>query len=272
MRLIITKSIFIGSFLLSNFLFGQNLIAHYPFNGNGNDSSSNGFNGQNYGGKFVPDRFGNPNSAIEFNGASSYFDSQSNFDYQERTVSVWIKPFFSNATEIKTALTLDNSNNLYGQIIIRCDGGYWQFRAGGETNRYYSPAISNKWYHIVLVRTSTKTYYYVDGQRIGSSISGNTFSGSSSSYPYLLCGIGRRLNEQYFHGAVDDLKIFNGALDSSSIKALYQPLNCNTKKTSSSVIICPTQSITTPKGSITFSPGLYSDTLTTLQGCDSIIS
>lgn len=44
------------------------LIAYYPMNGNGNDDSGNGYDGIVYGGSFVADRLGNPNSAFKCSG------------------------------------------------------------------------------------------------------------------------------------------------------------------------------------------------------------
>ena len=43
------------------------LVAYYPFNGNANDESGNGYNGTVYGATLTYDRFGNPNSAYSFN-------------------------------------------------------------------------------------------------------------------------------------------------------------------------------------------------------------
>ena len=49
----------------------DNLIAYYPFNGNVNDESGNGNNGTVYGAILTEDRFGNPNSAYDFNGINA---------------------------------------------------------------------------------------------------------------------------------------------------------------------------------------------------------
>src|SRR5664279_2907440 len=48
------------------------LVAHYSFNGNADDASGNGNNGSLGGSdiKFLPDRFGNPNSSLWLNTTS----------------------------------------------------------------------------------------------------------------------------------------------------------------------------------------------------------
>ena len=63
--------------LKAQFTLKDSLVAHYKFNGNTLDASGNGFNAINNGGLFVSDRFGNPNSAMEFNGISNYVNINS---------------------------------------------------------------------------------------------------------------------------------------------------------------------------------------------------
>lgn len=48
----------------------QGLIGWWSFNGNSNDESGNNFHLNNYGGILAEDRFGNPNSAYYFDGAT----------------------------------------------------------------------------------------------------------------------------------------------------------------------------------------------------------
>src|SRR3954468_22416223 len=49
------------------------LVAYYPFNGNANDASGNGLNGNPQNGvQLTTDRFGNPNSAYHFDGLDDY--------------------------------------------------------------------------------------------------------------------------------------------------------------------------------------------------------
>ena len=48
------------------------LVAYYPFNGNANDYSLNANNGTVIDATLTADRFGNTNSAYQFNGNGSY--------------------------------------------------------------------------------------------------------------------------------------------------------------------------------------------------------
>ncbi len=47
------------------------LVAYYPFNGNANDASGNGYDGVVNGATLAPDSGGKPNSAYYFDGSSS---------------------------------------------------------------------------------------------------------------------------------------------------------------------------------------------------------
>src|SRR5208282_5892757 len=78
-----------GSGIPTNLL--QGLVAYYPFNGNANDASGNGNNGTVYGATLTADRFGNPNAAYSFNGASAYITTPlTNTIFSgDFTASVW---------------------------------------------------------------------------------------------------------------------------------------------------------------------------------------
>jgi hypothetical protein len=68
------------------------LMAYYPFNGNANDETGNGYNGTVYGATLNNDRVGNPDSAYSFDGAQDYIDMGTSLDFpcaSSYSVSVW---------------------------------------------------------------------------------------------------------------------------------------------------------------------------------------
>ena len=72
------------------------LVGWWPFNGNANDDSGNNNNGTVNGATLTTDRFGNTNSAYQFNGVSNNIivTSNSTFDInsgQSITISCWLK-------------------------------------------------------------------------------------------------------------------------------------------------------------------------------------
>lgn len=59
----------------------EGLIAYFPFNGNANDEAGNGHDGIVYGATLTTDRFGNTNSAYEFDGIVNNLDFGMIADY-----------------------------------------------------------------------------------------------------------------------------------------------------------------------------------------------
>src|SRR5688572_17913692 len=73
------------------------LIGYWPFNGNANDSTGNGYNGVVTGAISTTDRFGNSNAAYEFGDSLKFITINdaaplrlSNTDY---TISFWINHY-----------------------------------------------------------------------------------------------------------------------------------------------------------------------------------
>ena len=69
------------------------LAAYYPFNGNANDESGNGWNGTVYGATLDLDRSGQPSNAYHFNGNSRIFIGNTEIvSGLALTLAAWIKP------------------------------------------------------------------------------------------------------------------------------------------------------------------------------------
>ena len=69
------------------------IVAYYPFSGNANDATTNGHDGKVYGGvSLTSDRFGNNQSAYDFDGVTGYIDvpSLNTIPYSPITYSSWI--------------------------------------------------------------------------------------------------------------------------------------------------------------------------------------
>lgn len=67
------------------------LVAYYPFNGNANDESGNGYHVTIYGTTLTTDRCGENNKAYFFNGIGNYIVVPYDFSLTEVTVCGWIK-------------------------------------------------------------------------------------------------------------------------------------------------------------------------------------
>ena len=83
------------------------LVAYYPFNGNANDESGNGYNGIVNGATLSTDRFGNANNAYDYDGISN-------------SISINDNPLlrFNNSFSISTWVSLGSFVDNYNYVLI----------------------------------------------------------------------------------------------------------------------------------------------------------
>ena len=226
-----------GAFALTFNSFGQvpsyvpasNLIAWYGFNGNAVDETGNGYDGVITGAIAAQDRFGGNNSAFSFNGTSDYIAVDYSFDYEDRTFSCWFNPdsltgTFNDAGHI---LTMDDDGLTYGMMTIKIEDSILTLRSGGEPVPFTdSITQTGIWYNLIVTRNITETKYYLNGALIGTGLSG-TAGSTVNPNPYLVIGSGRVYNPQNFNGLIDDVGIWDRALDSCEVTVLYTGQACN---------------------------------------------
>lgn len=216
----------VAAAILSAGAYAQ-MIAHYPFSGNANDATGNGYDGTTYGGvTLTNDRFGNPNSAYEFDGVDDYINTFSTFDFEFRTMAVWARPYDIQGdgfTEKHIAGQDANTLN-YGQLKAKFSNGNLECRAGGESSNFVHAVNNNTWYHIVLVREGAISRYYLNNVLIGTGTSGSVGSSGSPNEDFVI-GTGRELINQFFHGVIDDVRIYNKPLSEQEIDDLFNEPN-----------------------------------------------
>ena len=167
---------FFVAILLTSTVYGQlplpNLLAWYPFCGNSNDLSGNGYNLVNTGAAITTDRFTNPNTAYSFNGGTSSmsygvpFFSASGFTTSDFTYSCWIYP-----TLVQSAIIWYNGDptvNGYGVYMnngtLGTPGTNIEVVFGGGIGQYAStPVTLNAWHHVVLTKSGGGFHFVIDG-------------------------------------------------------------------------------------------------------------
>lgn len=204
------------------------LKAYYTFSGNANDESGNGKNGVPSGDiKLSTDKEGNQNSAYDFDGIDDFIDTGSTFDFDKRTVSLWINPSSvigaaggSNNKLIHVAITQDDVDLDYGILRVGIDNGVMKLAAGGANGSYSSNISTNNWYHLVLIRDGSKTKYYINNTKV---FEGDSDSVASSFNPNknFIIGSGRSKTDQFFKGKIDNIRVYNIALTEEQISEIY---------------------------------------------------
>lgn len=234
-------------FFLSFFLFSlvasaqdinQDLIVHYSFDGTYNDVSGNGRHATNAGTSFSPDRFGNPDSAISFDGVDDYIILPNIAELKPDlpiSFSFWVKYNNLNTSDtdlFNTSFEDDRNSGVY--LTLQASTGNYAVGFGDGSATYSSstrrsfvsnsPAIPNQWNHVVIVIASaTNMNIYVNCEDNGGVHSG---SGGALYYSPFSGNIGRHdrnnnVPANYFNGALDDFKYWSRALTVAEITAEF---------------------------------------------------
>ena len=213
------------------------LVGWWQFNGNAGDSSINGNNGTVNGATLTTDRFGNPNSAYSFNGVNDYINTPNSASLSitsDITMSAWI---------------LDNgdSNDYHTILGKRNNSGYWSYNLSislinGGTGQEYKKILSGRrnppstadykfsgdsintliWQHVAVTVKTDTINFYLNGNNVGYVVAtGNVFT-----IPVIDQSVGLTIGAcnsptEYFWGKLDDIGIWNRALTTTEISALY---------------------------------------------------
>ena len=215
------------------------LVGWWPFNGNANDESGNGNNGTVNGATLTTDRFGVANKAYSFDGndwitIANTISGQIN---NSVTISSWINvnSWFSNT--YFPVLSNTDQTSTFGKFgcYLRNNGAWSHF--GNQETGFGTSYILNTWYHIVFTIQNGIFSFYVNGQLILSGPPCCTISGFgfNNNLP-LLIGKDTPGITEYSNGKIDDIGIWNRALNDCEIQDLY---NSQINSVSGSISVSP---------------------------------
>ena len=211
------------------------LVGCYPFNANANDQSGNNNNGAINGATLAIDRFGKANSAYNFDGSNAITVDVSQFKNQSFSYGVWVK---------LDILPSEGENNCFIAIggpgadqLLSVSKSYQAQSSNGFNVGGYNagmPIISNnwdnstpvigKWYHLVCTRDNNSIKLYVDGQLIINNSTLTATGGTSPNYAsesFVTFGARHGGTSQYMQGSLDDIHLYNRAINAAEVKALY---------------------------------------------------
>ena len=252
------------------------LVAFYPFCGNANDISSNGYHGTATNVTQTYDRYGYPNSAYQFNGTNSeIFINHTMFNpgWTNMTINGWISlNGVSNSNNINFAHTLFNTSGPNGMKMSINSGnsGKYHLSVGSGTPassfdvlNAVSDTIANDlyWTNFTLMKSADTFKLYIGDVLDTMWISTTPIQ----SYLYKLY-LGRTdpsLPAEVFKGTMDDIGIWNRKLSIQEIKQLYMydftTFDWSTGDTTSSIDVSPA---TSTVYSVIVSNGVTSCTVT----------
>ena len=236
------------------------LVAHWLFNGNGDDASGNGHNGVaeaghiEWGGgmpEMATDRFGNENYCYKFvDGGNFVVPNSPAFRPNEMTISVWMNLyetwahsyFISNDIWHTWKFQVQDANKPFFTAHFNKDDGSGE----GWVDRDANTGIleNDTWYQVVLTYTGGKMTFYINGEKVQEwdDFDAGTFIEPDAGVN--LC-IGQALPTGvytdiegdphqwkdwlgYFKGYMDDMRFYNVMLTDAQIKSQYDYEKDNT--------------------------------------------
>jgi hypothetical protein len=222
------------------------LVAYYPFCGNANDQSGNGLNGIVNGATLTADRFGNTNSAYDFDGISNHITVLDNnvFNMQSFTISSWVKNS-PTASFIPARYILNKGCNTPSpsfRLYYENDGTLQQYVSDcWVPNRVYQngPSSNNLWTNIIYSYDGQNLKMYVDGVLFGTTNQSGSLTNNNNPM-YIGCSNATNNCPQlsaFYAGKIDDIGIWNRALTQQEITQLFNQNQCITNITVTDTLI-----------------------------------
>ena len=201
---------------------GRGLMAYYPFNGSANDASGNKNHGTVHGAVLTTGKNGKPGSAYRFDGKDDYIevgDNRSINICDSLTICFLVKP--ESYKKWMPFISKANNNDRGAQWNIgfgEYPSKHWAFTLWSLAWKVYFAADNipiETWSHLAVAADQSlgKVTLYKNGMPIGHWDDLEPFTGSE--YP-LRIGRGGRI---YFHGSMDEVRIYNRVLSKEEIQA-----------------------------------------------------
>ena len=215
----------------------EGLVAYYPFNGNANDESGNGNDGEVNGATLVEDRHGETGKAYSFEG-EDHIKIDTRFDgMRDATLSLWFKgnekvqprqrvTFIQTASIMLLIQNMPDNHVHHGHKIYAF---FHDDRNGNSSKPWSSERLfvpkfkQDAWNHIVVrIDDSDNCYLTMNGESIALQSSNrdlpggvyiDSFIGGVDGGSGVLPGV---------RGDMDDIRIYNRALSDAEVAALYE--------------------------------------------------
>jgi uncharacterized protein (TIGR02145 family) len=228
------------------------LVGYWPFCGNANDASGNGYNGTVNGATLTTDRFGVANKAYSFDG-NGLQNITTNYPgilgQNDRSISLWFQYNTIEGCLLSYGLTtIGGRMNLY---LYPSTGGSYVTIDNSNSQLAYLPFLpTGSWNHLVITYSPTfgnntsSFKMYVNGVLCGS-----TFVNYNGNQPFnTQAGQTVRFgpDQPGQIGKMDDIAIWNRALNTTEIQQLYNigtsvSYSWSTGATTPSITVSPAQ-------------------------------
>jgi len=215
----------------------EGLVACYPFTGNANDASGNEFHGTTHGVTLTEDQLGKANRAYYFDGGSFINLGHSpSFNVNYHTITAWIKGENLHGThfiigkvtpKVHETISLYLNSNLLETSFATSTGANPLLTSQSQLE-------NDKWYFVAFTYNGEMAKLYING-KLDNRVPRTGIVATNARD----LAIGRHGGDSdqkgddfFFHGSIDEVRIYNRALCASEIKTLYnlpEPGNCSSR-------------------------------------------
>jgi hypothetical protein len=215
------------------------LVAYYPFDGDADDESGNGYHGTVFGALLDQGIGGNANSSFRFAGETNWIKAPlgAAIFSSDYTLSIWAKiDDFENGTGGQMSLL---SGNL-GVINLSVVGSQYESTSpdarrikfymyepnpwtqvpfGGVTSA--EQLDSGKWRHVVIRKSGATFSLFLDGV-----LSSSADDGTALELQDTFVEIGNAFRDpsstSFYHGSLDNFRVYQRAISPTEVGQLYQ--------------------------------------------------
>lgn len=167
--------------------------------------------------------------SINLDGTNDYieadgFDAHSIIGTGALTLSVWFKRDTSTSDQALVYIGESGANHDYLYIDVRSDSRvrvtYREGSGGGFSVHPTDTTTNNTWHHLVTTRSGTTAKLYLDGTEIGSGTNAEVGANLGDSSSLTQFGAWRG-GGVWYDGKVDEIAIWDVALSSADVTAIY---------------------------------------------------
>lgn len=201
------------------------LAAEYCFAGGPEDTSGHGRHGVVHSATLAIDRFGRSDHAYHFDGVDDYIEvaPPPAFTTDELSVSAWVRyeprDFDGWTNCIVAQDDGDDADQSRRVFQLSTDGGHivWHRMVGARDPMCRRRVRPGVWYHVAAVHDHGVNRLYVDG------VLHDTVHHRLWTHDAQPMHIGRKGTTEpyfYFHGAIDDVRVYHRALSADEVREL----------------------------------------------------
>jgi hypothetical protein len=217
----------------------KGLVAYYPFDGDADDESGNGYHGTVFGALLDQGIGGNANSSFRFAGETNWIKAPlgAAIFSSDYTLSIWAKiDDFENGTGGQMSLL---SGNL-GVINLSVVGSQYESTSPDArriTFYMYEPnpwtqvpfggvasaeqLDSGKWRHVIIRKSGAAFSLFLDGV-----LSSSADDGTALELQDTFVEIGNAFRDpsstSFYHGSLDNFRVYQRAISPTEVGQLYQ--------------------------------------------------